>query len=552
MYRDKATCRQVDQFGQTGCSSRLKVTRNITPIPNNVPCRRKGQFAFQSKVMEIIKRKGDRGISRVRISDTATAVCSALPVTNCILRGIITSQSWSQTEKFDVHAWRSQETFRETGMLWCRVNYVVVLMLGNVSARSTTGVLMSSGYGGYETATPHVTTPRPLSTTLPSLQIITPLLRCPELLHRIPEISSSPSYAIKGSSTTPRPLITTPLQIMVNYGVVLVLGDVLARSTTGVLMSPGYGGYQTTTPVSDCTTTTYATTSYYTAKCPDYYTTPYALPNYLRQIPERVDYSAEVPKYYTTKAPEYCTTSYHGLVEIKGERNKQSCDVRVASKYFTTKAPECYTTTDVAPSYYTKASDRPLGYQITTPPSYYATTTYDTTSYYTEAPKYYTTKEPEYYTTTNAAPAYYTEAPKYYSAPSYYTEVPAYYTTKTVEYYTEVIMGAESLMAGFTTGVPKSPGYGGYQTTTPASDCTTTTYATTSYYTEASKYYTTNYYSAPSYTTLTEAVKYYVASTFYPTATPSYYAEPKYYTEAPVYYTTTYATLCYYNTEALK
>ncbi|EFX88378.1 LOW QUALITY PROTEIN: hypothetical protein DAPPUDRAFT_234519 [Daphnia pulex] len=238
-----------------------------------------------------------------------------------------------------------------------RVNYVVVLMLGNVSARSTTGVLMSSGYGGYETATPHVTTPRPLSTTLPSLQIITPLLRCPELLHRIPEISSSPSYAIKGSSTTPVPLITTPLQIMVNYGVVLVLGDVLARSTTGVPMSPGYGGYQTTTPASDCTTTTYATTSYYTAKCPDYYTTPYALPNYLRQIPERVEYSAEVPKYYTTKAPEYCTTTYHGPVEIKGERNKQSCDVRVASKYFTTKAPECYTTTDVAPSYYTKASE---------------------------------------------------------------------------------------------------------------------------------------------------------------------------------------------------
>jgi hypothetical protein len=35
----------------------------------------------------------------------------------------------------------------------------------------------------------------------------------------------------------------------------------------------------------------------------------------------------------------------------------------------------------------------------------------DTTSYYTEAPKYYITKEPECYTTTNAAPAYYTEAP---------------------------------------------------------------------------------------------------------------------------------------------
>jgi hypothetical protein len=43
--------------------------------------------------------------------------------------------------------------------------------------------------------------------------------------------------------------------------------------------------------------------------------------------------------------------------EIKGERNKQSCDVRVASKYFTTKAPECYNTTYVDPSYYTKAPE---------------------------------------------------------------------------------------------------------------------------------------------------------------------------------------------------
>jgi hypothetical protein len=34
------------------------------------------------------------------------------------------------------------------------------------------------------------------------------------------------------------------------------------------------------------------------------------------------------------------------------------------------------------------------GYQSTALPSYYATTSYDMTSYYTEAPKYYTTKEP--------------------------------------------------------------------------------------------------------------------------------------------------------------
>jgi hypothetical protein len=66
---------------------------------------------------------------------------------------------------------------------------------------------------------------------------------------------------------------------------VLVLGDVLARSTTGVLMSPGYGGYETTTSASDCMTT-YGTASYYTAMCPDYYTTTYVTPNCLRRIPE--------------------------------------------------------------------------------------------------------------------------------------------------------------------------------------------------------------------------------------------------------------------------
>ncbi|EFX76491.1 hypothetical protein DAPPUDRAFT_249022 [Daphnia pulex] len=77
------------------------------------------------------------------------------------------------------------------------VKYVVVLMLGVVSARSTTGVLMSSGSGGCETATPHVTTPRPPSTTPPSLQIITPQLRCPSYYTEFPKNYSSPSYAMK-------------------------------------------------------------------------------------------------------------------------------------------------------------------------------------------------------------------------------------------------------------------------------------------------------------------------------------------------------------------
>ncbi|EFX71533.1 hypothetical protein DAPPUDRAFT_327140 [Daphnia pulex] len=53
------------------------------------------------------------------------------------------------------------------------------------------------------------------------------------------------------------------------------------------------------------------------------------------------------------------------------------------------------------------------GCQTATPPPYYKTkSTYATSTYYTEAPKYYTTELSD--------PAYYTDALKYYSAPSYY------------------------------------------------------------------------------------------------------------------------------------
>jgi hypothetical protein len=60
------------------------------------------------------------------------------------------------------------------------------------------------------------------------------------------------------------------------------------------------------------------------------------------------------------------------------------------------------------------------GYQTATPPSYYKTISNPTTSYYTDAPNYYTEKA-KYY------------GPKYYSAPSYYqTKVSDY--TKVPEY----------------------------------------------------------------------------------------------------------------------
>jgi hypothetical protein len=59
------------------------------------------------------------------------------------------------------------------------------------------------------------------------------------------------------------------------------------------------------------------------------------------------------------------------------------------------------------------------------------------------------------------------------------------------------------------------------------------------------------YFSAPSYSTRTEAANYYAVPTYIPEAALSYYVEQKYYTDAPIYYTTTYATPSY-NTAAAK
>ncbi|EFX77728.1 hypothetical protein DAPPUDRAFT_105891 [Daphnia pulex] len=56
-------------------------------------------------------------------------------------------------------------------------------------------------------------------------------------------------------------------------------------------------------------------------------------------------------------------------------------------------------------------------------------------------------------------------------------------------------------------------------------------------YSEAAKHY-----SAPIYTTTTEAAKYCAVLTCYTKAALSCYVEQKYYTDAPVHYTTTYAT----------
>jgi hypothetical protein len=60
-----------------------------------------------------------------------------------------------------------------------------------------------------------------------------------------------------------------------------------------------------------------------------------------------------------------------------------------------------------------------------------------------------------------------------------------------VNYGVVLLLGVESLMVGSTTGVPMSPGYGGYESTTLLSYYSTLTNAAPAYYTKAPKYYTT-------------------------------------------------------------
>ncbi|XP_046440909.1 uncharacterized protein LOC124191909 [Daphnia pulex] len=96
---------------------------------------------------------------------------------------------------------------------------------------------------------------------------------------------------------------------MANYGVVLLLcvESLMAGLTTGVAMSPWYGGYQTATPPPYYPKATYATTSYctevfkyYTVKAPDLNSTTYAAPSHYT---DGVKYYC-APSYYTTKATE--------------------------------------------------------------------------------------------------------------------------------------------------------------------------------------------------------------------------------------------------------
>ncbi|EFX87722.1 hypothetical protein DAPPUDRAFT_235345 [Daphnia pulex] len=336
---------------------------------------------------------------------------------------------------------------------------------------------------------------------------------------------------------------------LLNYGVVLLLGveSLTVGSTTGVswsLMSPGpvyvnCGVVLLSVPVLKYYTTEaseYYTTIYAAARCitkePEYYIThpqqrPICMPftlegrgDHYENLSKRWFNSGAVLLFGVVSLKVGSTT---GLLMSSGHGGDQAT---AAKEYYTTPPPYYatnYATNYADPSHITKAPEyyitealqlrrRTQAYNTAATPSYYVelknytkaavnyTITYATPSYYDEAPNYYT-EEATCYTSTYSAPV---------TTPRNPSITPLQATTKlrllfatprppsitiqpNVNYGVVLLLVVLSLIGGLTTGVPMSPGYGGYQTATPASYHTT--YAATGYYTPKTLgYYTiTNY-----------------------------------------------------------
>ncbi|XP_046445099.1 uncharacterized protein LOC124194776 [Daphnia pulex] len=161
------------------------------------------------------------------------------------------------------------------------------------------------------------------------------------------------------------------------YLVVLLLGviSLMAGSTTGVPMSPGYSEYQTATPLIH-SEVNIRNICYYT-EAPKY-TTELSAPAYFTD-PFKYD---SAPSYYQTEAPVYYTkvTEYY------------TTTILTILLLFVLVSLMVGSTTGVPMS-------RRFGrYQTTTPASYHTTTTKAAESYTTKAAESYTTKAAESYT----------------------------------------------------------------------------------------------------------------------------------------------------------
>ncbi|EFX85601.1 hypothetical protein DAPPUDRAFT_237699 [Daphnia pulex] len=403
-------------------------------------------------------------------------------------------------------------------MQWCRVNFGVVLLL--VIVVSTTGVPMSPGHGGYQTATPPSYYQTTSNATTSLLHRGPQVLLCsqpPSYYQRLLTTSRSPS--IKPRPTRP-PATTLKLRISI-FVVVLLLGVLsLLAGRPLVYRTPPSGRNSreaqemiqdekvvlkerekakeiSRVNISDPATTAaqyLSSTAFFQFSIMVTMASFYRWLSFIAESTTVAPMSHGYGGYQTaTSVPNYTTYATTGYyTEAHKYYNAPAYFTIEAHKYCTTKAPEYYTTSHAAP-----ASTPTL--QNTTPPENRSTTRLrmlpqlSTPAYYTEAPKY--SSAPAYYTealnTTlypatypqlrRPIPTYYTvAATSYYVDPNYYSEVPVYYT----KIYTA---------PSYYTGAP-------VYCNTKESEYYTTTYAFPTYYTEAAKYFT-----APSYHTIKAA-----------------------------------------------
>ncbi|EFX86725.1 hypothetical protein DAPPUDRAFT_307911 [Daphnia pulex] len=248
-------------------------------------------------------------------------------------------------------------------MQWCRANYGVVLLLcvESLMAGSTTGVSMSSWYGGYQIATPPPYYPKATYATTSY---------CTEVFKYY--TTKAPDF----NSTT--------------YAAPIHYTDALKY-----YCAPRYY-------------TTKATEDDY-ACCPILRGSYTEAPNCYTEVP--ADCCTEAAKYYS--APIYTTvTEAAKYCAVPTYCTEAALSYYVEQKYYT-DAP--YYTEEAAYNnvcclvYYTEAPK----YYITKAPEF-CTSMYATPAYYTEAPHYYNTEALKYYTTTCASPRYYTYVPKDY------------------------------------------------------------------------------------------------------------------------------------------
>ncbi|EFX80775.1 hypothetical protein DAPPUDRAFT_243308 [Daphnia pulex] len=177
--------------------------------------------------------------------------------------------------------------------------------------------------------------------------------------------------------------------------------------------------------------------------------------------------------------------------------------------------------------------------------------------------KYYTTEASEYNTTIYDAARCITKEPEYYITHPQQRPICMSFTLEGRGHLYEklsmrwcrvnsgavLLFGVVSLKVGSTTGLLMSSGHGGdqdtaakeYYTTPPPYYATKSTYATSTYNTDAPQVLHHQCSRVTLQITLPRPQAYNT------TAAPSYYVELKYYTKAAVNYTKTYATPSYYN-----